>query len=197
LEQSTAAIDAGVFHNDVIAMSNENLFIYHESAYTVINETLPSKFQCLVIKESELPLCDAVQTYFFNSQLITLPNGAMAVVAPKECEAHIKARQCFDRLVSEGYVSVVHYLDVRESMKNGGGPACLRLRIALTEKERKAVPEHLWLDDTLYHSLCRWIDTNYRDKISIDDLRDPTLAEEARPAVEQLFGLLKMDMGAA
>jgi len=197
LKQHPDAVDAGVFHNDVIAMSNENLCIVHEKAYENPGSLQAAPFRYIAISEKELPLPDAVSTYFFNSQLVTLPTGGMAVIAPKECEEHAQAKACFDRLMAEGVIATVHYLDVRESMKNGGGPACLRLRVALTEEERAGVHPHIWLNDVLYSSLCRWIEIHYRDRITPDDLRDPLLAEESARALMELSGLLKIKIGTA
>lgn len=193
LEQSAEAIDAGVFHNDVIAMSNGPLFIYHEKAYTQVDEKAVG-YTPIRITEKELPIADAVSTYFFNSQLITLPDGKMVVVAPAECEENINSRACFSKIVENGHIHKVHYLDVRESMKNGGGPACLRLRVVLNAQEREQVHTGVWLNDTLYASLCKWIETHYRDRISPDDLRDPTLADEAGKAMDALSKLLAMDL---
>lgn len=194
LKQKPHAIDAGVFHNDVIAMSNEDLFIYHESAYEEINVKLFSKFRVVVIKEKELKLNDAVSTYFFNSQLVTLPSGRMTVIAPTECEEHKQAKKCFDRLMAEGYIESVNYLNLRESMKNGGGPACLRLRMPLTETELKKVNKNFILNDRLYNLLCQWIEKHYRDRIAYDDLRDPLLAKESMAAIADLYKMLKINM---
>lgn len=194
LEQNAQAIDAGVFHNDVIAMSNEQLFIYHEKAYTHMDERL-ADFEQVIIREKDLSLSDAVDTYFFNSQLITLPSGKMRVIAPKECENNSKAKTCFERLIEEGHIEHVHYLDVRESMKNGGGPACLRLRVVLTPKEQKGIRPEVRLSDNLYQVLCQWIEKHYRDKVAPDDLRDAALAEESAQALAELSQLLKINIG--
>jgi succinylarginine dihydrolase len=193
LEQNPAAIDAGVFHNDVIAMSNGRLFVYHEKAYKKLDERLED-FTLVRIKEKDLPLKTAVGSYFFNSQLLTLPGGAMAVIAPKECEKNKKAKACFSRLVNEGHVAKIYYLDVRESMKNGGGPACLRMRVTLTEEERAAVHPFVWLNDFLYTSLCRWIEKHYRDRVHPSDLRDRELAEESGRALAELSELIKISI---
>src|SRR5262249_11198049 len=129
------------------------------------------------------------------SQLVSLPKGGMAVMAPVECKENKKARAVFTRLKSEGHVKEVHYLDVRESMKNGGGPACLRLRGVLAEEESKAVHPQEWLKGTNYPALCQWIENHYRDRISPDDLRDPMLAKESERALAALSGILKINIG--
>lgn len=193
LRQSPHAIDAGVFHNDVIAMSNGPLFIYHEKAYQDFNDHIPGDFTLIKIKDKELSVKDAVSTYFFNSQIVTLPSGKMAIIAPEECNQHARARKCFLRLVSEGHIDAVHYFDLRESMKNGGGPACLRLRVPLTQEEMKSVKKNIWLNNSLFHALCRWIEKHYRDRMLPNDLYDPLLIKESQAAMADLYTLLKME----
>lgn len=196
LEQHPDAIDVGVFHNDVIAMSDGALLIYHEKAFTAFN-VRNLGYTALCIPEQELPIVDAVSSYFFNSQMVLLPDGAKVVVAPSECEQNARARACFERLMGDGYIHKVFYLDLRESMRNGGGPACLRLRVVLTPKERDAVHNGVWLTNSLYHSLCEWIENHYRDRITPDDLRDPALAKESAKALAKLSEILTLDMEAA
>ncbi len=194
LLQSAEAIDAGVFHNDVIAMSNERLFIYHEKAYEDINSRDFSDYALVTISGKELSLKDAVSTYFFNSQLVTLPSGKMIAIAPTECEENMHAKKCFSRLVADGHLSEVHYLNLRESMKNGGGPACLRLRVPLNAYELTKINANFILNDRLYNSLCQWIEKHYRDRITAQDLRDPSLADESLAAISDLYDLLGIRM---
>lgn len=195
-EQNPRAIDAGVFHNDVIAMSHDSLVIHHEYAFCE-PLILPDPYRAITIRETDLPLEVAVASYFFNSQLVSLPEGGVLVVAPSECEEHTRAKAAFDRLLDAGIVAEVHYLNLRESMKNGGGPACLRLRVTLNEREREAVHKSVWLNDNLYRQLCGWIEKHYRDIIVPDDLRDPHLAEESERALAELSGMIHINMGAA
>ncbi len=190
LRQNPVAIDAGVFHNDVIAMSHKNLFVYHENAYEEMNVQDLNDFKLILIKEKELSLENAISTYFFNSQLVSLPSGEIVVIAPQECEENAQARACFTWLVDDGHIAAVHYLDVRESMKNGGGPACLRLRLPLTPAELATANSNLLLDNLLFTTLCQWIENHYRDRIASDDLRDPSLANESIAAVSELYTLL-------
>jgi succinylarginine dihydrolase len=188
LKQCGNVIDAGVFHNDVIAMSNEQLFVYHEYAYEDLPPSL-NGYTLIPIREKDLAVSDAVNTYFFNSQVISLPHGGMAIIAPQECENNANAKACFDKLISEGHIQDIYYLDLRESMKNGGGPACLRLRVPLNEGERKAVLPTVWFNDKLYNSLCEWIKMHYRDRIGLDDLRDEFFIQESQ---QVLAGILKI-----
>ena len=192
LRQNPLAIDEGVFHNDVIAMSNENLLIYHEKAF----EGPPmstNEFTLVQIKEKELSLNNAVTSYFFNSQLITLPSGKMMVIAPKECEENPQAKRCFEQLIADGHIESVNYMNLRESMKNGGGPACLRLRVTLNENELTKINTNFILNDQLYNLLCQWIQTHYRDTIKLSDLRDPLFAKESLSAISELYKILGLD----
>jgi succinylarginine dihydrolase len=201
-QQNPAAIDAGVFHNDVIAVGNGNTLLYHEQAFLdteAVFAELQKKFgddtlHFIKIAESEVTVAEAVQTYLFNSQLLSLPDGGMALVAPIECEenqavaARVKA-MCED---SNNPVNTAHYLDVRESMKNGGGPACLRLRVALTEAELAAMHQGVLLSDALYGKLVAWVEKHYRDRLTTADLADPHLAEESYRALDELTQILEL-----
>ena len=82
--------------------------------------------------------------------------------------------------------------DVTESMKNGGGPACLRLRVALTSKQLASVNQNTLLTPELFSQLNQWIDQHYRDQISPDDLLDPNLADECRTALDKLTQILNL-----
>lgn len=199
-QQNPAAIDAGVFHNDVIAVGNGDTLLYHEEAFLdteAVLAELQEKFgertlHFVKIANNEVTVAEAVQTYLFNSQLLTLPGGGMALIAPKECEenqavaSRVRA-MCED---SGNPVNTVHYLDVRESMRNGGGPACLRLRVALTEAELAAMHQGVLLTDALYDTLVAWVEKHYRDRLTAADLADPRLAEESFRALDELTQIL-------
>ena len=165
-QQHPAAIDAGVFHNDVIAMSNGAVMIYHELTFLdedSVLEELKRKaaFPLTLIRlgNDVLPIGDAVASYFFNSQLLTLPGGGMVVVAPSESRDNEAARIAFDRLVQaeDNPIEAVHYLDVRESMQNGGGPACLRLRVVMPEADVARIPEPYRFSEARFTALSAFI----------------------------------------
>lgn len=199
--QNPAVIDAGVFHNDVISVANEDAFLYHEDAFAdtaaaleEIERKLGAPLRRLCVKRGQVSVEEAVKSYLFNSQLVTLPEGGMAIVAPKECEESKAVKAYLDGLLAanDNPVTAVHYLDVRESMKNGGGPACLRLRVALTEEELAAAHRPVLLDDALYNRLGEWVEKYYRDTLAPEDLADPALAEEARAAERELERILRL-----
>lgn len=206
LRQNPKAIDAGVFHNDVAAVSNEDVLLCHASAWADpgTSRKLARRFQQAFrrplhlyrISERRLPLRSAVATYLFNSQILTLPDGGMAIVAPTECRADPEARGILAELVeTEGPIRAVHYVHVRQSMRNGGGPACLRLRVVLTPEEFRAVHRGVLLTPDLLGALRDWVNRHYRDRLVFDDLRDPQLLQEVYTALEELAQLLDLGPG--
>lgn len=198
--QDPEGIDGGAFHTDVLAVGNEELLLVHERAFvqheallSKLRELLGPHFRAVVATEEELPVADAVAAYPFNSQVVTLPGGSMAIIAPHECAENEAARRFLERVVAEdNRVKAVHTLDLRQSMQNGGGPACLRLRIAMTDVERKAVEANVFLNEALYDSLAVWIARNYRDRLTSRDLGDPALARESMTALDELTRILRI-----
>jgi len=202
--QHPEAIDAGVFHNDVISVGNENVFFHHERAFvdtpTVIRELRRrytalhrnSEFIAVPVAERRVPLADAVRSYLFNSQLVTIARGRMALIAPIDCAETPSVRTFLDALVARADtpIAAVHYLDLKQSMRNGGGPACLRLRVVLTPEELTALPPRVILTPAIHATLTAWVKQHYRDKLTAADLADPHLLEETRRALDQLTQLL-------
>ncbi len=201
IQQSSFAIDEGVFHNDVIAVANENLLLYHEHAFEEgdaavdkMEAAFGHKIIRMKVMAADVSVNEAVKTYLFNSQLITLPDGSMAVIAPTESQNSAAVSAVFEGFVqaNDNPVQAVHYLDLRESMKNGGGPACLRLRVVLTEAELAAMHQGVLFNDTLYERLGNWVETHYRDTLSPDDLGDVSLMAESFAAHDELNKLLNL-----
>ena len=179
-------------------MSNGSLVIAHAAAYSDAHSlknamrNYDSGLQYIEVSEKDLSVSDAVQTYFFNSQLLTV-GDRMEIVAPIECQENPSAYNYFVKLVEgDNPVSKVHYLDVRESMRNGGGPACLRLRVPLTQAESDAMHQGTVLSDATYAAVKAWIEKHYRDRLSLDDLRDPKLVEEVQVAMEALAEIVQL-----
>ena len=124
-------------------------------------------------------------------------NSWMLLLAPTDCEEHPRARRVLDRIASEDNpIEVVEYVDVRQSMRNGGGPACLRLRVALTDAELAAVHPGVLLDEARFDELESWVDRNYRESLAPADLADPALVTEVDRAMDELSGLLGLELGA-
>ena len=198
-QQHPDGIDAGAFHTDVVAVGNGHVLLVHELAFldleAVVGALRSALGEALVIVEAaqaELPIADAVAAYPFNSQLVTLPDGSMAIVAPEESRENPRARAFLERVVASGAVAAVHHLEVRDSMNNGGGPACLRQRIVLTDEERAAIQARIFLDDALAVELADWVSRRYRDRLTATDLADPSLARESMEALDELTSILRL-----
>lgn len=198
LRQEPAVIDQGVFHNDVISVGNENTLFYHERAFADpravdgLGAQLGEAFVSLCVTEREASVKDCVATYLFNSQLVSLSDGSMLLVAPAECEAHPKISRLIEHICArdDNPINQVLYMDLRESMRNGGGPACLRLRVPLGPNERAQLHSGALYGPELDSQLRAWINRHYRDRLSGDDLRDPQLVDEVRKALDDLAQIL-------
>lgn len=202
--QNPDAIDAGVFHNDVISVGNRNVFLYHSEAFVdqhAVLEDLRRRFSehcrgelvLVAVTQREVSLHEAVETYLFNSQLVSLPAGGMCLLAPVECEEHPRTRAAVERIIADDNpIRMVTYVDVRQSMKNGGGPACLRLRVVLSEEQIRQAHQGVFFTDELYAALVSWGERHYRDRLAPDDLVDPLLIDEGRVALDELTGILKL-----
>ncbi|SER88958.1 succinylarginine dihydrolase [Vreelandella subterranea] len=200
-QQHPDAIDAGVFHNDVIAVGNGPVLLYHEMAFLdeegTLDELRAKMATPLIpvrVPQEAVSMEDAVASYLFNSQLLSNPDGTMTLVVPGECqEREAVWRTIQDSLLAgNNPISDVIVKDVKQSMRNGGGPACLRLRVVLSEAERAALTGRVLLTDALYDELTAWVNRHYRDRLAVDDLKDPQLAEESLTALDELTQLLKI-----
>ncbi len=161
LRQNPLAIQAGAFHNDVVCVGALDCLFYHQAAFedpsalqAEVRQAAAGLFEprFVEVAEDELPLADAVSTYLFNSMLVQVPGEArLTLVAPIDVAEHSGARAVAERVAaSNGPIGAIEYVDVRESMRNGGGPACLRLRVVMTPEELAAANPAYRLDDRLH-----------------------------------------------
>ncbi|ANY88758.1 MULTISPECIES: N-succinylarginine dihydrolase [Pseudomonas] len=202
-QQNPAVIDQGVFHNDVISVGNGEVLFYHEDAFletdTVLGQLqakLASKggnFQAIRVPRAAVTVEDAVRSYLFNSQLLSRDDGSMLLVVPEECRNNERVWSYLGQLTSQGGpVKEVKVFDLKQSMQNGGGPACLRLRVALKDNELAAVNPGVIMTAPLYETLVQWVDKHYRDRLGEADLADPQLLDECRTALDELTQILKL-----
>lgn len=200
--QNPAVIDQGVFHNDVISVANESVLLVHEEAFLnqaeVLNE-LQSKANCplniIEISTESMSVNDAVRTYFFNSQLLALPGTSeMMLIAPIECAEQLKIKSLIDQIIADEHnpIGKVHYMNLKQSMRNGGGPACLRLRVPLSSQEIKSMHQGVRVNHDLLNILEHWVMRHYRNELQADDFNDPQLIEESFTALDELTGILKL-----
>ena len=209
IKQSASAIRSGVFHNDVIAVSNESFLLVHEDAYalgTADIDYIQRSYQALtqqplfvrIITNAELTLEEAVHTYFFNSQIITLPDGGMAMIAPEEVRELYdgKGMKLMQAMVDDpkNPITSVHIVDLRQSMKNGGGPACLRLRVPMDVEQLSALEKHssVLMDESRIVQLEQAIEDIYPDDLYVSDINYALYqrCQKALQAIEHCLGFV-------
>lgn len=195
-EQNPEAIAAGAFHNDVVAVANEGVLFTHEQAfadpdalYDAIRARLPQA-EIIVVPASEVSLGDAIRSYLFNAQLVTLPDDAMALIVPSEAWETATVRAWLERMLTgNGPIRHVFPVDVRESMANGGGPACLRLRVVC---DPATVDPRFLLDEKTADQIEATIAAHWPEQIDPRDLGNAALAAQviaARTALLETIGL--------
>lgn len=196
IEQNPAAIEAGAFHNDVVAVANESVLFTHElafadrqGAYDAIRATFPA-LQVVEVPDSAVSLAEAIRTYLFNAQLITLPQGEMALIVPEECRESPSVWQwCEAMLAGNGPIRQVIPVDVRQSMANGGGPACLRLRVVA---DPATVDPRFLLSDAKAAQIESVIARMWPEQIDPADLGDEALENSVKAARLSLLDALDL-----
>lgn len=204
LRQNPDVIREGVFHNDVIAVSNESVLLAHEQAYdnglTDIGQMMhsyealhPGKaLNVIVVSDDDLSVDEAVHSYFFNSQIVTRPDGGMSLIAPLEAKLLFegKAAGLMERIRadSDNPIDEVHYADLRQSMRNGGGPACLRLRVPVTQAQLAALTQSggVMADERLIEALEDIIGREYPSALTAQDLGNPALYHCCRTVLARM-----------
>lgn len=201
-QQRPDSIDKGVFHNDVIAVGHRHLLLLHERAFVEQTQVLAEiaekmtrlglPFMALEVPEQEVSVEEAVSSYLFNSQLLSRADGSMVLIVPEECQRYPSVRSYLETLVTadSNPIAALHVFNLRQSMQNGGGPACLRLRVALTQDEFAALKPEVMLTEALFVTLVAWVERHYRDHLLPSDLADPQLLLESRCALDELTGIL-------
>ncbi len=201
--QSATAINAGAFHNDVVCVGTLDTLFFHEDAFADTDAVLEDisraadglfDLKPVMVPRDDVPLEDAIKSYLFNSQLLAWPGeDRLVLLAPMETQENPKTRAYCEALVAgNGPIGRVQFADVRQSMRNGGGPACLRLRVVLTPEERAACHAGVLLDEAKIDDLQEIVRATYRDRLSVTDLADPDFADECLTARERLLHALNL-----
>ena len=192
--QNPKAIDAGAFHNDVVFAGDHQRLLLHESAL-IDQQACQAAFEAAcpglkleVVGKRALSLEESVHCYLFNAQLVSNDQETVMIV-PQQCEQS-RPKRVLDRLLAHDFVDRVHYLDLSQSMQGGGGPACLRLRIPLTQDELSQIPQGIVLTEDKLASLKQWVEKHFRESLSTEDLADPQLFHETQTALDSLTQLL-------
>ena len=197
VEQSSEAIAAGAFHNDVVAVANERVLFAHEKAFADRDqliaecERLVPGFELVEVSENEVPLGDAVASYLFNAQLVSPPDGEMTLVVPSEARDTPSVWQWLQRhLAGNGPIRRVEVVDVRQSMANGGGPACLRLRVVA---DPGTVDPRFLVDEEKLDRITELVERCWPAEIHNEELKRPALIAEIEEARAALLLLLDLD----
>ena len=197
IEQNPAAIEAGAFHNDVVAVANQTVLFTHEQAFADRKdayEAMHAAFPALHVVEvpaSAVSLEEAIRTYLFNAQLVSLPSGEMALVVPSECQESASVwAWCERMLASNGPIRQVIPVDVRQSMANGGGPACLRLRVVA---DPATVDARFLLDEAKAQRIESVIAQAWPERIEPEEIGSEKLAKTVIEAREALLAVLSLD----
>ena len=198
--QSAEVIDTGGFHNDVVSVSNKNVLFMHERAFAdksrlfkeVVTAYGEQPMHFIEAPEQLVSLDDAIKSYLFNSQLVNLPGTeGMTLILPRESQENRNVRgYLLDLITQDTPIKHLEFVDVRQSMRNGGGPACLRLRVVLNEEELAQVNPAFVFSEELFLTLNNWVDKHYRDSLSSADLADPNLLYESRGALDELTQIM-------
>lgn len=193
--QSQAAIEAGAFHNDVVAVANEHVLLAHAAAFEDRDGLFAAAGRAapdfVAVEVDSIGLDDAISSYLFNSQLLTLPEGGMALVLPSETRENPRVWAAVETILAgNNPINEAIVVDVRESMRNGGGPACLRLRVPVGEEALRAIDPRFLLDERRWEALCALVDRHWPERIDAAELADPALWAAAGAAHDALDALL-------
>lgn len=204
IKQHPDAIDAGAFHNDVVAISHHDLLIHHELAFADAEETLQRieqrfhesfgiQLRRIAVPCTSLSIDDAVKTYLFNSQVVSTDAGGLVLICTSQVERHEAANRLAHHWCEQNLFGQVHFVDLDQSMSGGGGPACLRLRVPLPESELETIDSTARWSHSLDQRLREAIDSLYVSRLTIDDLARPEFHAHAEMATQRLSDLLLRD----
>jgi succinylarginine dihydrolase len=178
--------------NGPVLFAHEKAFADRERLVAELAAKVPG-FELVEVPNAEVPLTDAIKSYLFNAQLVTPPDGAMTLVAPTECRDTPSVNAWIERhLASNGAIRRVNFVDVRQSMANGGGPACLRLRVPCDPTD---VDPRFLVDEAKLDRLGAVITEHWPEEIASADIQVPSLAaavERARAALLDALALAEL-----
>lgn len=194
--QSEEAIAAGAFHNDVVAVANGPVLFAHEKAFADRDrlvarcEQLVAGFELVEVADADVPLADAISSYLFNAQLVTPPDGQMTLIVPSEARDTASVWAWLQRhLAGNGPIRRVEVVDVRQSMANGGGPACLRLRVVA---EPPTIDPRFLADETKLDRIAEVVGRFWPERIDSAELGRPALIRDLESGRAELLKALDL-----
>ena len=201
LKQNEQAINAGSFHNDIVSLANEEVFIFHQEAFAdrvelerILHHLKDhvKGFHPIEILSEDISLDDLVSSYLLNSQLITVKNNEMMMLLPEEVQNHSNCIRWLEEIKSSSPIKHIEFVDIRESMMNGGGPACLRFKITVNNDEFNQINEKFLLTPKKLMDLRALVTKHYRDELNPADLLDNNLVQESYRFLDELTQLLDL-----
>jgi len=201
LKQNDMAIKSGSFHNDIVSLANEEVFIFHQEAFAdrvelerVLHHLKEhvKGFHALEILSEDISLDDLVSSYLLNSQLITVENNEMMMLLPEEVQNYSNCMQWLEKIKSSSPIKHIEFVDIRQSMMNGGGPACLRFKTVVNDDEFNQVNKKFLLNPKKLMDLRSLVSKHYRDKLNPEDLLDIKFMEESYRFLDELTQLLDL-----
>ena len=211
VQQTNHSIERGAFHADVVSVcantKNQTVLLIHQDAIgfndkkkivEAFNKLTPERELVIInVNLMDLTIEEAVETYLFNSRLDVLPDGSILMVAPEETKIHPRASALVQKIINDSAnpINSVCYVDVKESMRNGGGPACLRLPIPMSEDDLKRIKlgrANVLFTEELYNELKEAVNKYYPERIRPQDLSNPKLAKHATQALEEIQEIMKV-----
>ena len=205
IQQQTNSINSGAFHHDIVGVTNENVYLYHEFTYQDPNaiKEIESEFYkyyqssliTIKIPNDCIPIEHIIESYVLNSQLVTTKDQKMVLISPEKCLEFDSVRLWIHEVIesSKNPIHKVKFIPVKESMMNGGGPACLRCRAVLSDKELQSVKPELIFDLNMYEVLVDWVTKYYRNELHFNDFLDPKFTQDCHNALDELTNILKFD----
>jgi succinylarginine dihydrolase len=199
LKQNEQAIHSGSFHNDIVSLANEEVFIFHQEAFAdrvelerVLRQLKDhvKGFHPIEILSKDISLDDLVSSYLLNSQLITVKNNEMMMLLPEEVQNYGNCMKWLEEIKSSSPIKRFEFVDIRQSMMNGGGPACLRFKAVVNIDELDKINKKFLLSPEKLINLRALVSKHFRDRINPDDLLDIKLMEESYLFLDELTQLL-------
>ena len=199
LKQNEQAIRSGSFHNDIVSLANEEVFIFHQEAFAdrvelerVLHQLKDhvKGFHPIEILSKDISLDDLASSYLLNSQLITVKNNEMMMLLPEEVQNHGNCMKWLEEIKSSSPIKRLEFVDIHQSMMNGGGPACLRFKAVVNSDEFDKINKKFLLSPEKLINLKALVSKHYRDRINPDDLLDIKLMEESYLFLDELTQLL-------
>ncbi|MBD63039.1 MAG: succinylarginine dihydrolase [Gammaproteobacteria bacterium] len=201
LKQNEQAINAGSFHNDIVSLANEEIFIFHQEAFAdrvelerILHHLKDhvKGFHPIEILSEDISLDDLVSSYLLNSQLITVKNNEMMMLLPEEVQNHSNCMRWLEEIKSFSPIKHIKFVDIRQSMMNGGGPACLRFKTIVNNDELNQINEKFLLTPKKLMDLRALVTKHYRDRLNPADLLDTDLIQESYRFLDELTQLLDL-----